>query len=179
MPNIAVHLAEMARLQPSRPAVICARGRDAQGAVTYEQLSFAGLERMSNRLARALEGAGIGRGVRAALMVPPGLDFFTLSFALFKAGAVPVLIDPGIGLASLKGCLAHARPAAFIGIPRAHAARVLLGWARGSVRINVTLGRQWFWGGDTLTGLRDRVPADRPFAAIEPAPEEKIGRAHV
>ena len=172
MPNIAVHLAEMARLQPSRPAVICARGRDAQGAVTYEQLSFAGLERMSNRLARALEGAGIGRGVRAALMVPPGLDFFTLSFALFKAGAVPVLIDPGIGLASLKGCLAHARPDAFIGIPRAHAARVLFGWARGSVRINVTLGRQWFWGGDTLTGLRDRVPADRPFAAIEPAPEE-------
>ena len=31
--NIARHLAEMARLQASRPAVICASGRDAAGAV--------------------------------------------------------------------------------------------------------------------------------------------------
>ena len=31
-------------------------------------------------------------------MVRPGLDFFSLVFALFKAGVVPVVIDPGIGL---------------------------------------------------------------------------------
>ena len=172
MPNIAVHLAEMARLQPSRPAVICARGRDAQGEVTYGQLSFAELEESSNRLARALEGAGIRRGVRAALMVPPSLDFFTLTFALFKAGAVPVLIDPGIGVRNLGGCLAHAQPEAFIGVPKAHAARVLLGWARGSVRINVTVGAKWFWGGHTLSEMRERTPAEQPFTAIEPAPDE-------
>ena len=28
-------------------------------------------------------------------MVPPGPEFFALTFALFKVGAVPVLIDPG------------------------------------------------------------------------------------
>src|SRR5262245_28994029 len=98
MPNIAGHLADMARLQPSRPAVICAQGRDANGHVAYEQLTFGELEAASNRLAHGLEDAGIRRGVRAALMVPPGLDFFSLSFALFKTGAVPVLIDPGIGM---------------------------------------------------------------------------------
>lgn len=172
MPNIAVHLADMARLQPSRPAVICACGRDAQGAVTYAQLSFAELEESSNRLALALAGAGIGRGTRAALMVPPSLDFFTLTFALFKAGAVPVLIDPGIGVRNLGGCLAHAQPEAFIGVPKAHAARVLLGWARGSVRINVTVGSRWFWGGPTLNGLRAQVPAGSAFSPVEPAPDE-------
>ena len=172
MPNIAVHLAQMARLQASRPAVICAHGRDAQGAVAYEQLSFAALEETSNRLARALEGAGIRCGMRTALMVPPSLDFFTLTFALFKIGAVPVLIDPGIGVRNLGGCLAHAQPEAFIGIPKAHAARVLLGWARGSVHINVTVGSKWFWGGSTLKELLSNSISDAPFPAVEPAPQE-------
>ena len=162
----------MARLQPSRPAVICANGRDAHGAVTYAQLSFAELEEASNRLALALDGAGIRRGMRAALMVPPGLDFFTLTFALFKTGAVPVLIDPGIGVRNLAGCLAHAMPEAFIGVPKAHAARVLLGWARGSVRINVTVGSRWFWGGRTPDELRAQVPVGRAFTAVDPEPNE-------
>jgi len=162
----------MARLQPSRPAVICAQGRDAQGAVTYGQLSFGELEEASNRLAAALGNAGIRRGMRSALMVPPGLDFFTLTFALFKAGAVPVLIDPGIGVRSLGACLAHAQPEAFIGIPRAHAARVLLGWARASVRINVTVGSKWFWSGPALRELLSNTLSETPVPAIEPAPDE-------
>jgi acyl-CoA synthetase (AMP-forming)/AMP-acid ligase II len=172
MPNIAAHLAAMARLQPARPAVICAQGRDAAGAVAYGRLSFAELEETSNRLAFALQAAGIRRGMRAALMVPPSLDFFALTFALFKAGAVPVLIDPGIGVRNLGGCLAHAQPEAFIGIAKAHAARVLLGWARGSLRINITVGSKWFWGGPALKDLLSNTPSETAFAAVEPAPEE-------
>ena len=162
----------MARLQASRPAVICAQGRDASGAVAYAQLSFRELEEASNRAALALALAGIRRGMRTALMVPPGLDFFTLTFALFKAGAVPVLIDPGIGVRSLGDCLAHAQPEAFIGVAKAHAARVVLGWARGSIRTHVTVGTKWFWGGPTLRELLKRVPAGATFSAIEPVPEE-------
>ncbi len=172
MPNIAGHLAEMARLQPSRPAVICAQGRDGNGLVAYEQLTFRELEEASNRLACGLDSAGIGRGVRTALMVPPGLDFFALSFALFKIGAVPVLIDPGIGMRYIDTCLAHAQPEAFIGVPKAHAARATLGWARNSIRINVTVGAKWFWSGHTLRELRERIPANRLFTAVESATDE-------
>ncbi len=179
--NIAAHLAAMAKLQPSRPAVICARGRDARGEVAYAQLSFRELNDASDRLARSLEAIGIRRGVRTALMLPPSLDFFSVTFALFKLGAVPVLIDPGIGLANLRGCLAHAQPEAFVGVSKAHAARVVLGWARSSVRIKVTAGKKWFWGGHSLSGLlasrgqgqgrsvsADEPAARYPFAAIEP-----------
>ena len=167
--NIARHLARMAALQPERAAVICASGRDAHGAVAYAQMSFAELEAASNHLAHALQNIGVVRGMRTALMVPPSLEFFALTFAIFKAGAVPVLIDPGIGLANLRGCLAHARPEAFIGISKAHAARVVLGWARDSVRINVTAGARWFWGGATLAGLHalDATGA-QPGASFEP-----------
>ncbi|MSQ70488.1 MAG: peptide synthase [Betaproteobacteria bacterium] len=170
--NITTHLTDMARRQPTRAAVICAHGRDAKGAVAYEQLTFDELEQASNRLAHGLSAIGIRRGVRAALMVPPGLDFFALTFALFKVGAVPVLIDPGIGMRNLRGCLAQARPEAFIAIPKAHAARVVLGWARDSIRIAVTAGAKWFWGGHTLRELHERTPAGLPYSAIEPAPDE-------
>jgi len=162
----------MARLQPSRPAVICAQGRDENGQVAYKQLTFRELEDASNRLACGLDSAGVRRGVRTALMVPPNPDFFALTFALFKTGAVPVLIDPGIGMRSLHACLAHAQPEAFIGIPKAHAARVALGWARNSVRINVTVGAKWFWGGHTLRALHERIPANQPYSAVEPVPDE-------
>ena len=42
-------------------------------------------------------------------MVPPGLDFFALTFALFKAGVVPVLIDPGDGPAEPGPVLSRGR----------------------------------------------------------------------
>ncbi|MEJ2189094.1 MAG: AMP-binding protein, partial [Acidobacteriota bacterium] len=142
--NIALHLTEMAARRPDADAIICPWGRRG-GRLTYRQL-----DERSNSIACGLQSIGVTRGVRAVLMVPPGLDLFPLAFALFKAGAVPVLVDPGIGLKHLKSCLGNAEPAAFLGIPKAHVARVLLGWARSTVRIPVTVGRRLFWGGRTL-----------------------------
>jgi acyl-CoA synthetase (AMP-forming)/AMP-acid ligase II len=145
--NIADFLPEMAAKQPDATAIICPWRRRG-GSLSYRELN-----EKSARIARGLEKVGIGHGVRTVLMVPPGLDLFPLAFGLFRAGAVPVLVDPGIGLKHLKACLGNAEPEAFIGIPKAHAARVLLGWARSTVRTKVTVGRRLFWGGHTLDHL--------------------------
>jgi acyl-CoA synthetase (AMP-forming)/AMP-acid ligase II len=91
--------------------------------------------------------------MRTVLMVKPSLEFFALTFALFKAGIVPVMIDPGLGVKQLKACLAEVEPEAFIGIPAAHAARIVLGWGRHSIRHLVTVGPRWFWGGTTLAKI--------------------------
>jgi acyl-CoA synthetase (AMP-forming)/AMP-acid ligase II len=170
--NIAGHLSAMATFQPGRPAIICASGREANGEIAYEQMTFAQLDGASNQLAQALAKIGITRGVRSALMVPPGVDFFALTFALFKLGAVPVLIDPGIGVRNMGGCLRQAQPQAFIAIPKAHAARVLLGWARASVHTYVTVGAKWFWGGHSLGELRASTPPPVTFDIVEPGPDE-------
>lgn len=151
--NIASHLSVMAERQPDVAAVI-EPSRDRAGELRYSQLSFRELEDLSNELARGLEAVGIGPGVRTALMVPPSLQFFAVTFALFKVGAVPVLIDPGIGLKNFGRCLAEAEPKAFIGISKAQAARVVLGWSRRSISIPVTVGKRWFWGGHTLESIR-------------------------
>ncbi len=62
-------------------------------------------------------------------MVPPSLEFYALTFALFKAGAVVVLIDPGMGVKNLGVCLKEAEPEArSSACLKLHLARVLLGW---------------------------------------------------
>ena len=167
--NIASHLPRMAREQPDTLAVACPAGRDRSGRYRWVRLSFKALDEESNRFARGLAEAGIGRGVRTVLMVSPSPEFFALTFALFKVGAVPVLVDPGMGIANLKTCLAEAEPEAFIGISKAHAARVLLGWAKPSLRTLVTVGRRWFWGGRTLEDVRS---SDATEYLVKTRPEE-------
>ncbi len=152
--NIATHLETMAARQPHTLAVVFPHGRDHQGRVSYTHFTYRQLNDASDQIAHGLERIGIGRGVRTVLMVKPSLEFFALTFALFKAGAVPVLIDPGIGVRNLGQCLGEAEPLAFIGIPKAHAARVVLGWGRASIRTCVTVGRRWFWGGATLEAVQ-------------------------
>ena len=159
--NIAAHLPEMARRQPETAAIIFPKeGR---------RMSFSELNTLSDRIARGLIGAGICSGVRTVLMVTPSPEFFALTFALFKVGAVPVLIDPGLGIRNLKKCFAEAEPHAFIGIPKAHLARLIFGWGKGSIRTLVTVGRRLFWGGCTLSDLIALDPGVAPFT---PAPTQ-------
>jgi len=162
--NVAAHLPEMAHLQPDAPAIFIPVGQDDLKQTRYDRYSFAELDRASSRMARALETAGVSRGVRTVLMVPPGFEFFALTFALFKVGAVPVLVDPGMGVKNLKVCLAEAAPEAFIGIPKAQLARVLLGWGKSTIHILITVGKKYGWGGKTL----DRLLADVPQATCYP-----------
>jgi acyl-CoA synthetase (AMP-forming)/AMP-acid ligase II len=149
--NIASALTTMAEQQPYAPAIIFPHGRDASGRVAY--LTYRQLDDESSRIAKGLEKIGLGRGVRVVLMVKPSLEFFALTFALFKAGTVPVMIDPGIDLKALKQCLAEAEPEGFIGIPKAHVARIILGWAKSAKKL-VTVGRRLFWGGYTLEQVK-------------------------
>ena len=104
-------------------------------------------------------------------MVKPSLDFFALTFAMLKVGVVPVMVDPGMGIKNLGECLSEAEPEAFIGIPKAHAARVLLGWAKRTVRTKVTVGRRFFWGGHTLRKLEANAPGEA-FPTLQPDPEQ-------
>lgn len=165
--NIASQMTAMAARSPYKRAVVFPAGRDAAGRVTYSHLTFSQLDALSGEYARGLSEYGIGRGVKTLLMVRPSLDFFALVFALFKAGAVPVMIDPGMGLSRLLHCVQAAAPEALIGIPPAQAVRALRPRFFRSVRRHVTVGRRWFWGGRTLAQIA-AAGKGRPLAAIEP-----------
>lgn len=151
--NISTQLTEMARRYPDKPAVI-----HAVGAPPHAHVTFSELETLSARCAAGLARVGITRGMRTIVMVRPSRELFALTFALFKLGAVPVLIDPGMGRKNLVECLASVEAEAFIGIPLAHVLRLLHRRAFRSVRVRVTLGPRWFWGGHTWNDLLSEEP---------------------
>ena len=158
-PNVAGALSWQARRQPNATAIHYPSG-GAFGKEKYLECSYQELDELSNVYARGLKAYGIGPGTRTALMLTPGLDFFAVFFALFKAGAVPVLIDPGIGVKPLKACLAEAAPKAFIGVTKAHFARKFLGWAKESCELLVSAGPKFGLGGVTLKKIREMGEAD-------------------
>lgn len=162
--NIAASLPRLARERPDQIAMRCP-GRDGAYAIA---LSYAELDARSDAIAAGLANRGIVRGTRTVLMVRPTPEFFLLMFALFKAGAVPVLVDPGIDKRALKQCLDEARAEAFIGIPLAQFARALLGWAR-SARMRITTGARAILADATLADVeRDGANAGPQLADTQP-----------
>ena len=155
--NVSNHLRRMSEKHPHKRAVVCAVDRDKYGRVAYSHLTFQQLDQESDCYAHGLENAGIRQGTRTILMVKPGIEFFALTFAIFKVGAVPVVVDPGMGINRMLRCLAESRPEAFIGIPLAHALRKFRPKYFKTVKTCITAGRCWFWGGFTLKDIR-RIP---------------------
>ena len=163
----------MATDHPTRVAVYFPRGVvQPEGESEHIAITFAELNADADAIAHGLVAAGIARGTRTALMVPPGPDFFALTFALFKVAAVPVLIDPGMGVRNLGKCLADAEPQAFVGIAKAHIARRLLRWSKASIRTTVNAGRWRFFCDTSLTRLRKSGKARGPYTIPDVTADE-------
>lgn len=161
--NVGLRLSGTARQMPDGVGVVQPLGRDRSGKRLYRQLSFIELDRDTDSIAAGLHHLGIRPGMRIALMVRPGIDFISLVFAMFKAGVVTILIDPGMGRKNLVKCLDEAEPEGFIAVPIAQAVRKLLPHRFRKARYNVTVGSRWFWGGPTLAKLRET-----PFEDFQP-----------
>ncbi|MEM6779143.1 MAG: fatty acid CoA ligase family protein [Planctomycetota bacterium] len=136
--------------EPSGPCKTDGTDRD------YALTTFKSLDQRSTQIAKGLHDWGLRPGMRIVSLVPFGAQFIELVFAMMKAGVVVVLIDPGMDRRHLVGCLSEVNPDGFIGIPKAQAIRSLLRSRFPNARWNVTVGRRWFWGGQTLNGILER-----------------------
>jgi olefin beta-lactone synthetase len=170
--NIARYLPQMAHQRPDQVAVVMGGPPDRRGGVAYERLSFAELDRQSDRYAWGLNAFGIQRGTRVLLMVRPGLPLICLTFALFKAGAVPILIDPAMGRRNLAACIAECAPEALLGVPRAHLARLLFPKAFRSVKRAVVVGGPLMPAADAV--LDDLFADVRAPFPLEPVAEDEL-----
>jgi olefin beta-lactone synthetase len=132
--SLATRLQHNAESFPDKPVFIFPDPKSNWKSVTYRQLN----ER-ADLFARGLSALGIQPGTRAALVVPPGIDFFALVFAILRCGIVPVIADPIMGLKNVTPCLAETAPRAYLGSPLTHAIRILYGWGRESLEWKLTL----------------------------------------
>lgn len=149
--NVAARLSKVARLIGTAPAII--EPGSSLNANRYAVTTFNELDSVSDCIARGLMRMGVEPGMRMVMAVPFSGLFIKLTFALLKAGAAPILVDPGMGRKYLVQCLQEARPDGFVAIPRAQAIRTILRSRFQEARFNVTVGKRWFWGGKTLEQL--------------------------
>jgi len=168
--NIASLLTEAAEQWPDRPAVIAAHRPDVLGR---GQLSYRELDESSSHLAARLLKDGVRPGSRLIVMVRPGLDFVNIIFGLFKADLVPVMVDPGMGVKRMLRCLAEGRPAGIVGLPVAHLLSLSApGYFRG-LKVRLTVGKRWGWGGSTLEEIMNAAPG--PAGARPPEIQTRAG----
>lgn len=149
--NVALYLPAMAQAAPDSRALVVAHRRRSD--TRYRSYTYSELDARVNRFANALHRIGIRRGMRVLQMVRPGLNFVALTFALFKIGAAVVLIDAGMGVRKMLGCIAGVKPQALVGIRAAHLLRRMRPSAFKTIGINVSVGRGWGMGGHRLEAL--------------------------
>lgn len=165
-PNACDLIDEVARKDPSLLAIV--------DHTTGVSLTFGALSTRIAKLASRLQQLGISPKDRVALFVADGPRFITLVNALFHLGAVPVLIDPGMGLDNVAACIREQKPRALVGIKKAQLLRLLRWKAFSSVKLNVVVDG-WFPGAHTLRTDGDdkdvyigmhRQAADVPAAVL-------------
>jgi acyl-CoA synthetase (AMP-forming)/AMP-acid ligase II len=159
----------MAAAQPSAAALKIPRGRTRSGGIDYLTLTFAELDAEVAAWGERLTRAGVRRGDRTLVMVRQGLPLIASVFAIFRHGAVPVVIDPGMGLKSFLACVTHSRPRALVGIPFAQLVSRVARKSFRSVAVRVTASSSLTAriGRSTITNRESATPsAATDLAAI-------------
>ena len=91
-------------------------------AVTFrgESVTFRELNSLCDLYARAFRDGEMERGELTLMALRPGIELIAAVFAVFRVGAVPVLIDPGMGAKGFLACVRSVKPKAMVGIAKAH-----------------------------------------------------------
>ncbi|MXG92091.1 alpha/beta fold hydrolase [Nocardioides flavescens] len=89
-----------------------ARADDPSPVLTvagHDSVSWGALARRVAELAAGFAAAGVRRGDRVGLLVEPSSDLVSVVYALWRAGAVVVVVDKGLGLAGMRRALRGSR----------------------------------------------------------------------
>ena len=116
-PPFLEHCRDLSR--DSRPTRFPASS-DRQDAGVYLRRAVPGSGPSNQSL---LESWDLSRVQLVSCLLRNSAEFVAAVFALFKVGVIPVLVDPGMGLARFLKVIEELEPQALVGIPRAFALR--------------------------------------------------------
>jgi len=138
-------------------------------------VTFGELDELVQRTAEGLFGTGgVQVGDRVAVMIPPGVDLAIVLYACWRMGAVPVLIDGGLGPAQMGAAMKVAYPNHLIGIRRALAAARTLRWPGRRIAVEPThrVARRLLGVEHDLASLQDAPSV--PLPAVDPDAEAAV-----
>ena len=122
--------------RPRSDAAVVPEFRGRQ--VRYQHVSYQELGALVNKYQRGLAELGLARGDRVLMLVPPGVEFLALSYAVMARGATPVFVDPGMGKRNLFRAITDAEPDVLIGTIKAQLLRMLRPGLFRRLRFHVT-----------------------------------------
>ena len=138
-------------------------------------VTFGELDELVQRTAEGLFGTGgVQVGDRVAVMIPPGVDLAIALYACWRMGAVPVLIDGGLGPAQMGAAMKVAYPNHLIGIRRALAAARTLRWPGRRIAVEPThrVARRLLGVEHDLASLQEAPSV--PLPAVDPDAEAAV-----
>lgn len=157
--NVSDQITEIAAKFPHKRAVCISDGKNGLNHYRYSHYTFAQFEKRINQLANALIKLNVKKADRVLLFVKPSLDFSAITFALFKIGAIPVLIDPGMGVKNFLNAVQDVNANVLIGIPKAHLLAKVFASKFKNVKIFITVSKNIFFK-NSLTAMAPKMPSD-------------------
>ncbi len=144
--------------------IVKERGRE----ISYRHYSYGELLSLVSRYERGLTDLGLKVKDKVLMLVQPGADFLALGYAVMGRGAVPIFIDPGMGISNLMRCINDASPEAIICSPKVHALRVFNRGLFKRFKFVVTAHDWLGFGGTTIGALKAYSAAPLPEVNLEP-----------
>lgn len=155
--NITDYLFDFAKSNPGKPALI-----------HPQRISFSELCQKIDCYATGFQRNGITKGIKTIVLIKPGTDLFAVTYALLRIGAVPVMIDPGMGIKNMSVALSKTGAEVFIGNPKALLLKYFYAKYYKSVKKWISTGKNsWLVGTNLRSFIKLKNTDFRP-SRIEP-----------
>lgn len=126
-----------AEAHPYQKAAVYPEDLDKNGRIAYTHLTFEAFKYEVDILAQKMDRSGIKKGMRMLYMVRPGIEYLTFIYAIFKIGAIPVLMMPGLDKKKTLACIKESDCHGMIGPVSAHFQRIFNPKCYQSVKKNI------------------------------------------
>ena len=131
--NIAGYLDKASRLFPNQKAIIPAKES------SFSPRTFKDLNNETVRCSTLLHDKKIIKGDKVLLAVRPGYELILIAFSLFRIGAIPIIIDPGMGIKPFLKCIKNTKPDALIGVSMIFLLKLIYKSSFCSIRKNILI----------------------------------------
>ena len=134
--NLAKYLEKNAKLLPDSYAVLFQYSPNIKK-------TFAQLNDDVINCATFFRKRGVQKRERSLVLLKPGYNLIVSCFALLYIGAIPVIIDPGMGLKSLLNCIKRTNPKNLIAIPIARSLALLFNASFSSIKTKISVNSKF------------------------------------
>ena len=117
--NVTSFITDQSKISGNLPAIIYSKKKWPWARPSKKSYSFQELEQKINIFANTFKHNGISAQDKVLILSPLSADLIAIAFSLFKIGAVPVFIDPGMNLKSFLQNIKSVEASALIGSSKA------------------------------------------------------------